>query len=185
MQEIVKAFWKIALFRSGPQDLPDSKPLLLLALALYAVTDGLIFASSELGRQAMGIESLSPGAPPMSVRMVLATVADIALVSVCFVVTLFYFNFAGRIRQTLTAAFGSIALLQILTWPAFLLLFSDGMEAAWPVVFIVLVLVLLWSVAIYAHIVAQAISRSFGVGVALATLYFFIDYQLFQLLPEF
>ena len=42
MQAIIKAFWDIALFRQGPDSLPDSQPLLLLAAVAYAVIDVVV-----------------------------------------------------------------------------------------------------------------------------------------------
>ena len=42
MQAIVNAFWQIALFRQGPDDLPDSRPLLMLASLAYILVDAAI-----------------------------------------------------------------------------------------------------------------------------------------------
>jgi hypothetical protein len=184
VQDIVKAFWRIALFRSGPQDLPDSRPLLLLSAALYELSGIAVLVSSELGSAATGLREAETSIP-LLYRVLLSAVFDLAVVLVSFTAILFYFGYFNRLQQTLTAVFGVSALLHALSWPVLMLLFVEPLSGAWAVIAIALLLILLWSIAVYGHILAQAISKSFGAGVALSVLYFFLDYQLFKLIPDF
>jgi hypothetical protein len=177
---IINAFWQVVLFRQGPESLPDSKPLLFIATTAYALTDCLIVFSSELMQNWGELELLQ-----ILARMLVPAVLDIALLLVSVASALFYFGFPGRLRQTFTAVVGTTALLQVLTWPFFVLLIFEQFSALWALAILALVVMLLWSIAIFSHILSRAIDRSFGVGVILAVSYFFVNYQMFQLIPDF
>ena len=185
MQAILNAFWQIALFREGPESLPDSRPMLILAASLYALTDSLIMLSSNLGGRVLA-QSWDDFLFLRQLAGLLIPIAlDISLLLVSVAATLFYFGNLDRLRQTLTALFGVSTLLQVISWPCFVLLFFENLSVLWALLILALVLVLLWSIAAYGHILSHAISRSFGVGVALAALFFFLNYQMFKLIPDF
>jgi hypothetical protein len=177
---IIKAFWQVVLFRQGPESLPDSKPLLFIATTAYALTDCLIVFSSELMQNWGELELLQ-----ILARMLVPAVLDIALLLVSVASALFYFGFPCRLRQTFTAVVGTTALLQVLTWPFFVLLIFEQFSALWALAILALVVMLLWSIAIFSHILSRAIDRSFGFGVILSVSYFFVNYQMFQLIPDF
>ena len=180
MLALLNAFWQVVLFREGPESLPDSKPLLFIATTAYALTDCLIVFSSELGQNWGELTALQ-----LLARMLVPAILDIALLLVSVVAALVYFGFPGRLRQTLTALFGATALLQLLTWPCFVLLIFEQFSELWAVSILALVVMLLWSIAVFSHILSRAIARSFGFGVILAVSYFFVNYQMFQLIPDF
>lgn len=154
MQAIIKAFWQITLFRSGPQALPESQPLLLFSAGLYLLAN-VLFVLVQFAPQSLA-----------------AVFADLMLMFVWCVGLLAFFNLRGRIRQALTAMFGAGALLQFITLPIVLLA-----DTAMPgiLVMLALVMILLWSTAVHGYILSQALDKSFGVGVALAVVYFFIS----------
>ena len=92
---------------------------------------------------------------------------------------LFIFSHLSRIRRTLTALFGAGAVLQLLAfplsaWPEFGL----PLELPWTFRVVGLILIQLWSIAVYGHILARALSRSFGMGVALAVVFFLLSYEI-------
>ena len=154
MQAIITAFWQITLFRSGPQVLPESQPLLLFSGALYVLANVLfIFAQYPLVSM-----------PAVAVDFVLLIVWCCGLLA--------FFNKVGRMRQTLTAMFGVGALLQIITLPV---VFAASAGLPGVVTMLALVIILLWSTAVHGYILSQALGKSFGVGIALAVVYFFIS----------
>jgi hypothetical protein len=177
---LINAFWQVVLFRDGPESLPDSKPLLFIATTAYALTDCLIVFSSELAKNWGELTTLQ-----VLARMLVPAFLDIALLLVGVAVALFYFGFPGRLRQTFTALVGTTALLQVLTWPFFMLLVFEQFSALWALAIMTLVVMLLWSIAVIGHILSRAIVRSFGFGVVLAVSYFFVNYQMFQLIQDF
>jgi hypothetical protein len=161
MQQIIKALWQIALFRQGPESLPDSQPLLLFAVLAYALIDILV------------ILALYP-APALLPLLVV----DMGLLAVWAGGLLTLFSLTNRLRQTLAALYGVGAMLQLIAfplsaWPSF------GLPVELPYAFRVLVslVILLWSVAAYGYIFGKALSRSMGIGVAFAVIYFIVIYE--------
>jgi hypothetical protein len=162
MRALLGAFWQIVLFRRGPDSLPDSGLLLLLSLAAYVAVDVLVIAALY----------------PSDVLLPLLLI-DTGCLALWCAALLAWFGYARRIRQTLTALLGTGALLQLLVfpltaWPSF------GIDFEIPLALRQLgaLLTLLWSVAVYGYIVAAALERSPGVGVAFAVAYFLVIYQL-------
>jgi hypothetical protein len=161
MQAIVNAFWQIALFRQGPDDLPDSRPLLMFALLAYILVDAAV------------ILMLYP--PQALVPLLLVDVGFLALWSIG---VLKFFGYGARLQRTLTALFGVGALLQVLAFPL----------SAWPALGIpfeiplylriwVLLIILLWTVAVYAHVFSRSLSRSLGTGLLFSVVYFVVIYK--------
>lgn len=164
MQAVLGAFWQIALLRQGPEDLPDSQVLLAFAAILYIAVDMLV------------IVTLYPADAYLPLLL-----ADVLLLVAWVTALLAVFRFLPRARRTLTALLGAGALLQLLVLPLSALptLIPQALRV------LLLILILLWSVAVYGHIIARALSRSFGVGVAFAVVYFILSYELVaQLIPE-
>jgi len=161
LQVIVNAFWQIVLFRAGPESLPDSRPLLVLAMAAYIAVDVMVIL-------AMYPRHALPSLLLVDVGFLLLWCAGI----------LRLFGFAQRLQQTLIALFGTGAMLQLLAfplsaWPSF------GIPVEIPLFLRVLVavVILLWSVSVYGHILGKAISRSMGVGLTFAIIYFIVIYE--------
>jgi hypothetical protein len=80
----------------------------------------------------------------------------------------------SRFRPTLAALFGSGAVLQLFAFP-FSVILPDSISLMRV---IALVLILLWSVAVYGHIISRALARTFGVGVAVTVVYFVVSFEL-------
>jgi hypothetical protein len=154
LQSILKAFWQITLFRAGPQSVPDSQPLLLLAAAMYIAANVLfIFAQYPAGSMP-------------------AVAVDFVLLSAWCAGLLAFFGHQGRVRQTLTAMFGAGALLQMITLP---LVALPELGIPLAVTMLALVMVLLWSTAVHGYILSLALGKSFGIGIALAVVYFLLS----------
>jgi len=161
LQALVKPFWQIALFRAGPDSLPDSRPLLALAMAAYMAIDIMVILALY-PRHAL---------PPL-------LLVDVGFLILWCAGLLRLFGFGARLQQTLTALFGTGALLQLLAfpfsaWPVF----GTGVDIPLLLRALVSVGILLWSVSVYGHIFAQAVSRTLGVGIAFAIIYFIVIYQ--------
>jgi len=162
LMTIIKAFWKIALFRAGPDSLPDSRTLLVLTMTVYIAVDVMVILVIY-PRHAL---------PPL-------LLVDVGFLILWCAGILRLFGFAPRLQQTLSALFGTGALLQLLALP---LSGSPEMEGGLPDIglwFRVLAMnaIRLWAVAVYGQIFPRAISKSFGVGSAFARVYFIVIYE--------
>ena len=161
MQAIINAFWQIALFRQGPEDLPDSQPLLILAFAAYVLVDAVVIVTLY-PRQAL---------PPL-------LLVDVGFLTLWSMGVLRLFGYAARLKRTLTALFGVGALLQVLAfplsaWPSF------GIPLEIPLYLRILVslIILLWSVAVYGYVFSRSLDRSMGTGVLFSVVYFIVIYE--------
>ncbi len=168
MQHVLNAFWQLLLLRRGPDTLPDSAFLLWLTGALYALISLIIVLLLYGGE-----------------RVLVLLLADVGLIFLWAKAVLTLFGAKMRLRQTLTALFGAGCLLQVLSLPLSL---GPGFEEQqdWIVMFraLGLLFILLWGVAVYGQIIARAISRGPGFGVALAVVYFLLNIEIVsQLLP--
>lgn len=157
MLTVLSAFWQIALFRSGPEHLPDSTFFLSLALGFFVAVEVL------------AIVSLYP------LRMLIPLLLTDTLLLVIWSGSLLVLTgFGQRLRATLAALFGTAALLQLVAYP-----FSAVLPASYdPLRVSALVLILLWTIAVYGYIISSAMARSFGIGVAAAVVYFVISFQV-------
>lgn len=164
MLRILDVFLQIALRRRGPEDLPDSWFLLLLAGLVYVIAQGLL---------ALPVYHAS-------VALARSLVLDLLLLCGCLWGLLRLTGHALRYRQTLTAMFGTGALLGACMIPFnhWLDLAADpGKPAIGPT--LGLLAVVSWSLAVNGHIFSRALSAPFAAGLAISVAYFFLNYLVF------
>ena len=170
MLAYVQALIKIALRRSGPEDLPDSAFLLGLTLFIY------LFIQIPLALIAYG---------PGDVLLQTLTVSLLLLFGGLWAL-LRLTGYRTRYRQTLTAMLGTSALVSALSIPFSLwrqALLDTEPGVAMPSTF--LFAIMLWSISIDGHILSRALSRPFGIGLLIAIGYFFLQTSiLYELMPE-
>ncbi|MBS0375519.1 MAG: hypothetical protein JSR73_13160 [Proteobacteria bacterium] len=169
MQSLVGVLWDIALWRRGPGALPASGPLLARAACAYA-------ASSAL-------EAWLVNGPPLAV---LSGFVDLAFTTVVFWLCLAVGRRPHRLQQTLLAVFGTGTLLMLAS--AAVIACADALgrdgDAGKLVANLSLPLVL-WGVAVLAHIVREALDQPLVTGVAVATSYVVLGTLLIEeLLPR-
>lgn len=168
MLALLEAFFQIATRRRGPEDLPDSQFLLRLALVAYMLAQVPV----------VGVLYGWTGAA------LVAIVADTGLLALFFWLMLKVTRHPGRYRRTLTALLGTGALLALAQAPLVFfskLAGSTGQPPAGPT--LGLLLVLFWSIVVQAHIASRALSSNFGIGLAVALVYFMLSYQLAGQIP--
>jgi hypothetical protein len=149
MRALFDLFLDICLFRKGPQHIPASQILLRAALAAYGISGLLVL-----------LINLEP------VRALLVMSADIALLAGLTYGVLSLSNYNGRFLQTLTALLGTGTLVQLMALPISLWLSKTLQQetiAALPQLLYIALLV--WSIAIIAHILHQALAVSRSIGV--------------------
>ena len=160
MQALLKVFWDIALWRRGPRDLPPSRGLLVAAAVLYAATSAVL---------AMLIDG--PALAPAR------GVADLGFTAAAFSLCLAIAGRGHRLLQTLTAVHGTGTLVALPMIAVVLL--ADAVGPAGPVAValkLLLLPLLVWGIAVLAHIVRQALEAPLVTGVAVSTTYYLVGY---------
>lgn len=160
---LIRLFLDIALFNKGPQDGPESRLLLLLAvLGNFAV---------GLGLSLMEIDW---------VDAVAQSVVGIALLAGFLWGALSLSSKRPRFLQTATAAFGCDTLISALAVP--LLVSMQLIPEAIGLASIFLAFLLFWQVAVVAHILRHALSIPFISGLGLALAYTVVSYGIIMAL---
>jgi hypothetical protein len=147
----------IILLRQGPQDLPPGPSVLLAALAFYMLTAALSLSMGSTAGSPTTILLLATGLPMLLTWIVLRLNARV-----------------GRWEQTLSALYGTSALLSLLSLP---LNMQAGTEPPPPLVLLSLV-IFLWSFAVDAHIWRNALETSFATGLAVAMVMFVVSFGI-------
>jgi len=154
MTELIIRLAGLLLLRRGPQDLPAGLPALLLTILAYvAVT---IF---NLNR--------GEGHPAPEAVIILAVGLPLTLSWIVLKIR----RHTARWGQTLTALFGSNALLSILTLPFSLAAGSDPNTG----LALVLLTSFFWSFAVDAHIWRHALDVSFAAALMITMLLFVVS----------
>jgi hypothetical protein len=169
LSTISKAFLDICLLRKGPQDLPKSTELLVLCLFMYTLIDVLLTVQSRPFVDALMVSFVDAG----------------FLLLVTFLI-LKQHKHLERWHQTMTALFGTGVVLGIFIFP---LVFGgiQNQYEAWlqQIIVLLFLIMVIWNVAVLAHIVRHAMSTSTGIGVMIAILYIWMSSLLVTMLfPE-
>jgi len=170
MLAYVQAFINIALRRSGPEDLPDSRFLLGLTLVVYLMTQ-------------VPLTLIAYGLNDVFVRTM---IVSLLLLFGGLWVLLGLTGYRKRYKQTVTAMLGTSALLSVLSIPFSLWRQSTlNIESGAAMPSTIIFAIMIWSIAIDGHILARALSRPYGIGLFVAIGYFFLHTTiLFELMPD-
>lgn len=161
MLPILDVFLQIVLRRRGPEDLPDSRFLLLTA--------GIVYVTS----QCLLVVPVYQSAWPLAQVLVL----DILVLCGFLWVLLRLAKHAPRYRQTLTALFGTGAVLGACMLPFYYWIYAAGPAAKslfWPQ--LGMLAVISWSLLVNGHIFSRALSTPFAAGLAVSAAYFFLNF---------
>lgn len=164
MLALIDAFMKIALRRLGPEHLPDSGFLLLLVTAAYVLMQTVL---------AVPVYGVGPA-------LVRSVGLDVLLL--CGVVwgLLKLTGHPRRFRQTLTALFGTGALLAVFILPFNYWLQAAGSPGQPPLAPTLGILaVISWSLVVNGHILARALSAPFVIGMMASVTWFLLTYLVF------
>lgn len=169
LSTLAKAFIDICLLRKGPQDLPNSSVLLTLCLIFYTLLDVLLTVQTRPFTDAL-----------------LVSLVDVGFLLLVTALILKQHRHIERLGQTMTALFGSGVILGILIFP----LVYGGVQnqhESWiqQIVILLFLVMVIWNVAVLAHIVRHSISTSMGIGIIIAILYIWMSSLLISMIfPE-
>lgn len=154
---IVRAYFAVCTFRLGPQDLPAAGVFLSISLALYAL------ASTALVLPARAL--------PVAI---LSGTTETALLLLITWVLLRLRGVPARFRQTATALTGTGFLFSLVALPLFCLHGVDAAPLLLALIGLLVLCLVVWNVAVMAHILRHALSASFPMGVLLAMGYIWL-----------
>lgn len=163
---VLRRFIDICLLRAGPQDLPASRFLAIIALLMYSAV-GLMLAIYNVALP----------------RAVLVVAVDIGVLAGLLFLLLWIRDLLNRYLQAFTAFLGSGAILQAVILPVSLLQPNGAEEpvtAAMVVVSLLLWVWLLWGLLVVAHILRHSVSTTFSVGAMLGLLYMFVSFSVMR-----
>jgi len=162
MYALFNLFLDICLFRKGPQHVPASLALLRLTLITYGLSGFLVLLLS--------VSPLTAG---------LMVLIDIALLSALIYGALALWNYKMRFIQTLTALLGTGTLLQLLVLPVSVWMMQELSKTGTPEFPWLLSLgLIIWSIAVIAHILHHALAISRGLGLLYTLGYVIISWTI-------
>lgn len=166
---LLKAFFNVCLLRKAPQDLPKSSVLLTLCLILYAILDVILTLQTRIFTDAL-----------------LVSLMDVGFLMTVTYLILRQHRHPERWNQTMTAMFGSGLILGIFIFPVVYIGVQNQVQSWLQQIILVLFLVMvIWNIAVLAHILRHAISASMGIGVMIAILYIWMSSLLITMIfPE-
>jgi len=158
---LLRQFFFLILFRIGPQDLPASHAALYVAAGLYALVSFLIVSSVDVG--------IETGAHPLTEVLI-----ELGLLTAFIALWVWIREVPNRFTQTVTAAFGVNAMINLVAWP--LLVASPPVEEvgsvqAGPLEFLILA-VMMWNLMALGHVFRHAFNVPLPIGFLLAFVYF-------------
>lgn len=149
MVMLAKIFFDLCLLRANPQDLPPSSFLLGIMLLAYTLTG--------IGVAATGL--------PLFNAVLAACIGTLILVMLTHTALLIR-KTPARLPQTLTALAGTGAIIGVIAWP---LSAAQGPLA-------LLIALVIWSIAVTAHILRHALSLSLRLSIGVSLGYLLISF---------
>ncbi|MBK7984251.1 MAG: hypothetical protein IPP10_01630 [Candidatus Competibacteraceae bacterium] len=163
MLALFNLFLDICLFRKAPQDVPASTPLLKMCLLAYALS---------------GLVVLLISAPVAVAVALLQILLDMVLLGGLLYLGLILRRHPQRFEQTLSALTGSGTLLGLLALPLLVWISQQGQEGGIELPSLLLLGLMVWSIAVMAHILRHAFEASIWQGALYALGYTFLSWTL-------
>jgi len=155
---VLAIFINICRLRQGPQDLPTSLPLLQFTLLLYTLSSIALSL----------IEIPLKGA-------VLSSLLDVGLLVGIIGSLLYSTNYGARLPQTLTALAGTGFFFGLISHPLFYWLRqADAQNLSIDLPLFLLLVVVTWNLAVYAHVIRNALEISFPMAIVVTAIASFL-----------
>lgn len=162
---MLKMWVELCRLRIGPQDIPFSHALLLLTLCAYVLSNIFISLLHTSLAQAL-----------------MVSILDVLLLALFLRFTLYTRGASARFIQTLTALTGVGALVGLLVLPLMQVMTRAQIDElpAPPVVLLLWVFLVLWSIVIMGHILRHALSLKLSTGIVVGVLYTLLSFMVMQ-----
>jgi len=155
---ITKAFCEICLLKRQPQDLPGSGVFFGMCAAAYAMSSFIL---------TLAYQNLQ--------KSVMVAFIDAGLTVLITYLLLLALHKPERNLQTCTALLGTGTIFSLLATPVYYLLAVPAIgQSANPVLSLLVWVLIVWNIAVMAHILKHALTVSFPMGVLVALMYIII-----------
>ena len=161
---ILKLFWNICLLRANAEDVPASRVLMILTVAVYfALSLTVTLIDNNFA------------------KAVFTVIVGLVMMIGFSLAGLWVRSFMNRSLQTVTALAGSGVVFNLISWP--LILLSSNYPAE-QLMFprYLLLLLLFWNIAVIGHILRNALSIPFWAGLGVSVLYVFTYLRVIRVL---
>ncbi len=153
-----RSFFAICCFKSGPQDLPVSRDLLVLCLFAYGLSSFLLALSTQ----------------PIQIAILSGLIDAVLLAAISYAV-LRLWRLPERWWQLTTALSGTGVIFSIVAIPlSYLLALSGNHHPLVLLLFLFVISLLVWNIGVMAHIIRHALSSSFALGVFVSLIYVWV-----------
>lgn len=163
MKPIVLLFWRICIFRAGPDAIPANGTLTTVIVIINALVN-------------IGVQLLLGGDEETLLRAVTATVVSLAGTAGLIWFVMMLMSLTHRFAQTITAVIAVDILLTLVA----AVLFSLIGDLTNAVSVFVTALLVSWTLAVYGFIFHRALDMHIGFGVAMALFVFIFTMAITQ-----
>ncbi|MBL4744373.1 MAG: hypothetical protein JKX87_07070 [Cycloclasticus sp.] len=163
---MLRLFIDICLMKRSASDVPDSKFLLRGAFLTYALSGTILLLNNAVFLDA-----------------VIQALAETVLLAVFVYGLTLFFSVPNRFSQSITAIYGSGALITVLSTPFayWIELLAENDEST-GLVGLVLFLIVCWSFIVMGNIIRETIQKSMTASLLLTFCYLYASYQLISFL---
>ncbi len=153
-----RSFFAICCFKSGPQDIPVSRELLVMCLLVYALGSFLLALTTQ----------------PPQIAMLSGLIETTLLAAITYTFLLIW-RLPERWIQTTIAISGTGIIFSIAGIPiSYLLAYVGSEDPLALLLFLFVISLLVWNIGVMAHIMRHALSSSFALGVFAALIYVWV-----------
>lgn len=154
-----KIFFEICCLRLKPQDLPATGELLVICMLGYSVSSYFLVLTTQK--------------PDIAI---LSALVDMCMLVFLTYIVLQFWRLPERWHQVTTALTGTGIIFNLIATPlSFLLAHMNKGDPLLLLVFLFVISLLVWNIAVMAHIMRHALNSSFGLGVLVALLYVWVS----------
>ncbi len=162
MQALIFRFFDICLLRAGPKDLPSSLFLLRLVVVVSTIVGVFLNLPTEGFSQSLAISLL-----------------DVVFLTAFLYVGLKLRDRLSRFRQSLTALMGTSIIIGLIMMPfMFALVAAKLDDEPAPMALQMFLLLLVWDVAVFAHIIRHSFDIRFAYGFMVSLGYLILSWML-------
>jgi hypothetical protein len=164
VQQLLKIFLNICLFRAKPEQIPFSPFLMLLAIISYILADMWV----SLVHQSVS-------------KAILVVTVETAMLLGFTYAGLWIRDFPNRLVKTVTAVAGTSAIFTLGRYPWMTLLQSQP-KGHISIASLFIMALMIWNVAVLGHILRSALNLPSWAGAGIAVLYFIFYIKVLTLL---
>lgn len=164
MKALLMMFADLCRLRTGPQDLPHSRFLMLLCILAYALVG-------------LGVSLLDQD----STLALVSTIVDTLLLLALTWLGLWVRDHKVRAVQTMTALTGTGALFGLMGWPLIASLQQLGEDNS-SSLFLLLLALIIWNISVIGNILRHALDLPMWLGTGVALLYVYTSLRVMSVL---